>query len=410
MEKFIDELGITYSAKLADSISDFNDIITLYLDNKNTVMPELDALILKDTDMPMAHILSAYLLKLSGDPKFTRPIKQVIKKLDENLITLNPREEQHLLALRAWSDNQDQLALLILEELLKSYPKDMIALRITHYMHFYAGTPELMRDSIQRSFVQWNEDDAFYSHLLGMYSFGLEESGEYDNAEFYGRRAVELNSGDIWATHAVTHVFQMQSRSQEGIDWLDQLIPTWSDSNNFVYHLYWHQALFHIGNQDHDQAIKIYDEHLKKAERDDFYLDICNSTSLLWRLEMLGVDVGNRWQGLSEFAENRILDDELVFSTLHYLMIPARLKNQSMTDKAHLHFNNWSQQDTYQGKVCRDVGLSLANSIIQFGSGDYKDAHDNLEKAQTNIKLIGGSHAQRHLFDDFNQYAKLHAS
>jgi hypothetical protein len=168
--------------------------------------------------------------------------------------------------------------------------------------------------------------------------------------------------------------------------------------------------LFHIGNQQHDQAIEVYDTHLKDAENDDFYLDICNSTSLLWRLEMLGIDVGNRWQRLAEFAENRVLDDELVFSTLHYLMIPARLKNKEVTDKARQHFNNWSQEDTSQGKVCRDVGLSLANSIIQFGLGDYKSAHYNLEKAQTKIKLIGGSHAQRHLFDDFNQYAKLHAT
>ena len=63
MEKFIDDLGITYSAESSDSISDFNNIITLYLENKNTVMTRLDKLILSDSEMPMAHILRAYLLK-----------------------------------------------------------------------------------------------------------------------------------------------------------------------------------------------------------------------------------------------------------------------------------------------------------------------------------------------------------
>ena len=48
-----------------------------------------------------------------------------------------------------------------------------------------------------------------------MQSFGLEESGEYPEAETFGRRAVEINSEDVWAAHAVTHVMQMQSRFDE---------------------------------------------------------------------------------------------------------------------------------------------------------------------------------------------------
>ncbi|MFT7687014.1 MAG: hypothetical protein ACI9FB_002363, partial [Candidatus Azotimanducaceae bacterium] len=180
----------------------------------------------------------------------------------------------------------------------------------------------------------------------------------------------------------------------------------WSDANNFVFHLHWHKALFHIGNNANEKALEIYDEQLKQAEGDDFYLDICNSTSLLWRLEMLDIDVGNRWQSLAAYAENRVCDDELVFSTLHYLMIPARLKDKDMTDKAYRHFKDWSREDTNQGQVCRDVGLSLADSIIQFGSGDYAAAHQTLKGVQSDIKLIGGSHAQRNLFDNFNHYAQ----
>ena len=50
----------------------------------------------------------------------------------------------------------------------------------------------------------------YYGYLLGMGAFGLEEVGEYAEAEKMGRRAVEIEPRDGWAVHAVAHVMQMQ--------------------------------------------------------------------------------------------------------------------------------------------------------------------------------------------------------
>ena len=38
----------------------------------------------------------------------------------------------------------------------------------------------------------------------------------------------------------------------------------------------------------------------------DHYVDLQNATALLWRLEQLGIDVGDRWQELADKAEARI--------------------------------------------------------------------------------------------------------
>jgi len=405
VEQIRDKLGITYSVKTESSLEAFNNIIESYLGNLDDVMPKLDALLEVDSTMPMALVLKGYMMKLGGDPKFTRPIKHVLSHLLENNIQ-NEREALHIAALHAWTDNHNDKALDILETLLISDQKDMLALRIAHYMHFYAGTANKMRDSVNRAIQVWREDDPFYAYLLGMYSFGLEESGHYEEAEKLGKKAILLNPRDVWASHAVTHVFQMQKRSDEGIAWLEDLIPQWRNTNNFAYHLQWHKALFYLGKSEYEMALSLYDQHLISPLTDDFYLDVCNATSLLWRLEMLGVDVGDRWQTLAGYAENRVCDDELVFSSLHYLMVPARLKNTPLLIDAMTHYQSWSKEQTNQGGICKLVGLPLAESIIQFGAGDYTKAKQNLNLIQDNIVKIGGSHAQRHLFDDFKNYAE----
>jgi tetratricopeptide (TPR) repeat protein len=322
---------------------------------------------------------------------------------------MNVREKMHQSALTSWVGNQYKEAAETLEQLLTHYPRDILALRLAHYLHFYAGETIEMRNSVLRSSKIWAETDPYYGYLLGMKSFGLEESGDYEEAEAAGKQAVEINNEDIWASHAVAHVFQMQGRTDEGTRWVGSQLRNWNESNNFVYHLHWHKALFHIGAGELDEALNIYDSNLTDCLADDFYLDVCNAAALLWRLEMRGLNVGDRWQALREFSTRRVQDDELVFSTLHYLMTPAVLKDEKLTNEAMAHFQSWSQEQTTQGAVCKRVGLPLAQSIVELGQGKFKEATTRLSSIKNDIYLIGGSHAQRHLFDDLLTHYKAMA-
>ena len=183
-------------------------------------------------------------------------------------------------------------AVAVFDHIALDYPKDMLALRMAHYLHFYGGGGRQMMESLQVALQHHETNDRYYGFLKGMQSFALEESGRYPEAEAAGLEALDINRKDIWAAHAVTHVYQMQSRFEEAIPFIDSLLPEWSSANNFVYHLHWHKALLHIGLGNLDQALNVYDETLVKPLADDFYLDVCNATSLLWRLEMSGVQVG----------------------------------------------------------------------------------------------------------------------
>ena len=352
--------------------------------------------------MPMATCLRGYMLKMGSNPKLTPAIQKCLKQLQTQ--ALNAREQVHVDALTAWVNHQEADAMRRIEALLDEHPKDMMALRVAHHLHFYTGDSEALKASVERRLAFWDEDDPHYGYVLGMYSFGLEEAAEYREAEIVGRRACELNPQDIWAGHAMVHVLQMQGRWIDGIEWIDAMLPYWQDANNFRYHLHWHKALYYLGRRELDAALAIYDDVLEPALDDDFYLDACNAASLLWRLNMLGIDTSDRWQKLHDLSLPRLEDDELVFCSLHYLMAPAMRKDQVAIDKALANFDEWRARSSTQGEVVDKVGLDLARAIVDLTSGEGARGAQTLARLRRDVMLIGGSWVQRELFKDLQAH------
>ena len=156
-----------------------------------------------------------------------------------------------------------------------------------------------MRDSIARVLPAWPTDHDFHGYLLGMHAFGLEESGDYRAAETAGRRAVERNPADTWAVHAVAHVLEMEGRQLEGIAWLRGLEPHWTTAPALAVHQWWHLALFLIEQGRFEEVLAIYDSHVRGTPSGAL-LDLVDAAALLWRLQLAGIDVGARWEGLRE--------------------------------------------------------------------------------------------------------------
>lgn len=398
-----DEFDLNYTTSSPETPALFCDALESYLASSTEVMPRLEGILELDPEMPMALMFRAYLLKLAADPRFREPIARSCEALVDRG-DLNEREKMHRQALLLWQQDQMFEAAKIFDEITRLYPKDMLAARVAHYLHFYGSGGPDMTASLKETISHWAPGERFYGFLKGMESFALEESGDYSAAEKVGREALEINPADIWATHAVTHVLQMQSRFNEGIPFIESFSHHWDNANNFVFHLHWHRALQHIGVGELEEALAIYDNLLVAPLQDDFYLDVCNAASLLWRLEMHGLSTGDRWQQLHELSTKRIADDELVFTTLHYLMAPAVLGDTEAVNRGLQHFESWSKQSTSQGEVAKKVGLEMARAIQEITTGREAQGASRMAQINQSVYLIGGSHAQRDLFNQLTTH------
>ena len=74
--------------------------------------------------------------------------------------------------------------------------------------------------------------------------------------------------------------------------------PHWGEGNGFAGHLGWHEALFALETLDHAAALAPFDRYLN-PQATEITLQRVDAASLLWRLQLLGADVGERWQRLA---------------------------------------------------------------------------------------------------------------
>ncbi|MCY3769859.1 MAG: tetratricopeptide repeat protein [Gammaproteobacteria bacterium] len=395
-----DSCGLSFTASSIQSVESFQRLTTAYMG----LLPEtgdlLKELCRSDPDMPMALCTKGYFAKLIGSASHSARAKGISDQLNRHIAAIgaNPREQQHAAALAAWCEGRLEETARLWESILLEYPRDGMAVRLAHFMHFYIGDGRQMRDSIARVLPRWPERHVDYGFMLGMYAFGLEESGEVAQAEKYGRSAVMRNPRDAWSVHAVAHVLEMTERHQEGIEWISGREKDWSTVNNFRFHLYWHQCLYHLERGELDSVLRLYDEQIVSDIESEFYLDMCNATSLLWRLEMFGVDVGARWHRLAAVAKNHVDDADLVFVSLHYYMALICAGDREGAERMVGTIREWSRLETTQARICGEVGLALAQGLKYARNGEHAKAVVKMEPVRYALDQIGGSKAQRDVF------------
>ncbi len=400
MKRLADPNGLVFTASSPESAARFAELTRAYMGFRPTTGALAKALAADDPDMPMARCAMGYFAKLMGSSNHSARAREISRDLDSLLerVEATGRERMHAAALSAWTRGDMDRATELWEEILLETPQDGLALRLAHFTHFYSGDGRQMRDSMAAILPRWSEDHPDYGFLLGMYAFGLEESAEYAKAEAYGRRAVEINPADAWSVHAVAHVLEMTERHEDGIAWVRGLEADWSTVNNFRFHLHWHRCLYHLERGEFDEVLRIYDNQVVSDISSDFYLDICNASSLLWRLEMFGVDIGTRWQELAEVARTHMADTDLIFVSLHYLMALIAAGDRAAADEMIGNIRAWSSLDETQARICARVGVALAEGLRDARTGAYASAVTRIGRVRYQLDQIGGSKAQRDVF------------
>lgn len=395
-----DQNGLELSCEDAATAALFDDTVNAYLSFSKDVGKYAKALLTAEPSMPLGNCLMGYFFQLMGTRALTSRAQRCLETARQSSAA-TPREQQHAAALEAWLRDDLNGAAKHWESILVEHPRDLLAAKLAHFMHFYLGDSISIRDSIARVLPAWSEQDAAYGYLLAMYAFGLEEAGDYAQAESYGRRAVAMNNNDIWGIHAVAHVLEMQDRSQEGIDWISDLQPHWSKGNNFRYHVAWHGALFHVDRGDAERALQLYDDTIWDPESNE-YLDLCNDASLLLRLDMAGLDTGKRWRELAEVVSKHTQQHIFNFIDPHYVaalaagneLAAAESFVEALRDELA---SDWSSHDTYL-QVADHIGLTLAQAMVAYVQDDHARVVDLLLPVRYRVQRIGGSHAQRDLF------------
>lgn len=409
-----DICGCDVSLSDSQAVAEWNATVRAFLAHGNTTSAHLAAVLEREPGFAMGHAARGLFTLLLGRRELFAVAGQAMDAAHCALAQggASRRERFWCRALESWLAGRPSGAIAAMEDILIDDPGDTLSAKVSHAIRFVIGDEIGMRRSVERVLDAHGEDHPLRGFLLGCYAFSLEETGDYARAERVGLEGLAHARDDAWGLHAVAHVYDMTHQPERGISLIESNDETWLHCNNFRYHVWWHKALLHLDRGEMERVLTLYDQQVRCDHTDD-YRDFANASSLLMRLELEGVPVGERWEELADLAERRADDACLAFADLHYMLALVRggrhEATRAMLERFHHDAATGGGDINEATQVIADPGLVAAEGLAAFGEEHYAAAFRNLAAARPRMQMVGGSHAQRDVFERITIDAGLRA-
>jgi hypothetical protein len=393
-----DGQGLPVATERPETIAAIDRFVAAFLGYGTDFQPILDA---ADADpdcvVAQAHAAALMLFAETGDA--AAKAKPYIRRGVEAAVKVSERERLYLWSVSTWAAGDYGMSLTAHKALAQKYPRDLAAAKLGQTRAFALGDSAGIL-SLGEAVLPANDENHF---VHGMIAFGYEQCHRLREAEAAGRKATEMQHRDPWAHHAVAHVMETEGRVDEGLAWMLGLADTWEDCNSFMYtHNWWHVGLFHLDRDDHAAALEVFDRHVWNRVK-DYSQDQVNAVSLLARLELRGVDVGNRWNDVASHLAGRTEEHVDPFLDLHYLYGLARAgRDQEAARLLQSLAVHAAQVKPVQQVMWQQVAMPAARTLVAHAIGRFDAAADLLAPLLPMLHRIGGSHAQRDLFEQIH--------
>ena len=348
-------------------------------------------------EFAMPYLGKAWVYAVANDPGLRTQAGALVETA--RALTLNEREQAHLAALTHLVEGARAAAVAVLDRHLMHYPFDLVAHQGAALTDGFLGRFHWVRDRSARALPLWSKDQPGYGTLLAFHGFGAEEAGDYTRAEDESRAAADLEPLSFWPHHTVTHVMEMTGRPEDGLGWMTAREAVWSTPAHMnQVHIWWHKALFHLELGQYDAALALYDGPIRATQR-PIALSLTNATALLWRLDTLGCEIGERWREQAELWQGHADGKCLVFGDIHAAMAELRSGEASAVERRLAAMRETAASGIEAAGLYRTVGIPIVEGLVAFDRGAWAEAVELLLPVRFDLWQIGGSYAQRDVVD-----------
>ena len=398
----------TDSPEAIAAIDRFVDQILSYSNNPDAIFTAIEA----DPTSVLTNAYTATVHMLGETADGPAQAAPYLKRAYEHLNQANEREQLYLHGINAWVNGDIDQAIAYHEEIANQYPRDLLSVQVGQKHYLDLGNKQGLLQIAQKVLPANGENHYIY----GMLAFGLEENQRFQEAEAAGRKATEMNRRDPWAHHAIAHVLYSQGRLDEGIAWTESMCDVWEDTGLYTHH-WWHTALYYLVQEDFRKVLELYDTRIWGTDANqETSLDLINAISVLMRLELAGVDVAqsdpnaSRWEEVVNAVSDRIHEHILAFYDLHYIYALARVGRDELVDQMLKSIQAYAQTaKPCLQKAWNEVTVPATQGMVAYARGEWATAARLLGSVLPRLHQMGGSDAQRDVFEQIYRDCLLHA-
>ncbi|XP_056137450.1 tetratricopeptide repeat protein 38 [Lampris incognitus] len=411
--------GLSLSTSSNEACKIYDAMLTQYVTWRNDkalggIEGCISAIKTADPDFVMGHVISTG-LELMGtgssirlNERLGNAVRQTVELAATQDIT--PRERLHVKAMELFSLGNFPRACDVWEEILVEHPTDLLALKFAHDGYFYMGAQTQMRDSVIRVLPHWKPCMPLFSYLKGLHSFGLLETHFYEQAEEVAKEGLAMTPEDAWCVHSVAHVHEMKGEVEKGLKFMETTEKDWQGCDMLACHNYWHWALYYVEKGQYEAALTIFDEQVSRScKATGAMLDTVDACSLLYRLQMEGVCVKDRWRELEQVTLPHRDDHVTLFNDLHFLMVSLGAEDTCNTQRLLEGLREMAKEpgENYQHQLVEGIGVPMCQALMEYDQGNYSRAVELLCPIRYRMVKIGGSDAQRDIFNQLLIHAAM---
>jgi len=351
-----------------------------------------------DEGFALAHGCLAYWYQQRALPDEAK--KTMVKALDLSS-GITRRERQLIEAISHWVFGRGRDSIGLIKEHLSEFPQERLVLRLAHRLYMLgcsgAGSPNFPPEYLsllQSVEAHCTGDWAF----LAEYAFAHHETGQLDIAMELAQRSLDMNPINAVACHSMTHVHFERGDASSGEDFLGAWLQVFDAPASSYVHLSWHLALFEMAQGKYQETLDRYEKYIRPSVISNSMAVLNDSASLMWRLQIYGgAPPPKPWGEVSKIAASAANGPGPAFRDAHAALAFAG----SGDYEAMGQMTNRLQDAAEKGdSFAEEVILPLIQSIEAFAEENYTESVRLMEPVFSQLVRIGGSHAQREVFED----------
>lgn len=394
-----DRYGLALSTASDAAAAAYREGVDLMLAGWTGAAEALERASATDPDFALPHIARARLHSFyqQGDlarKKAATAREMVAKRSDA-------RERAHVETLALAVEGRLPEALTAALAHVETWPRDAVVLSMplgAFGLFAFSGMADhdhARQELCERVAHQYGEDWWF----LTFHGWSLTENGNVARGRAITERGFGLRRANAHGAHAVLHAM-FEDGSVDAADRLvDEWIPSYGRAGILHGHIRWHQALGALEYGDAARALAIYADVLQPSVNQAPPLNvITDSAGLLWRLEAYGHAVPRPlWTEADAAAQRLFPRSGLPFADVHMALLAAATQNSEALAGRLAAI----EQRIAEGKLAAGpVVPAICRAMQAFAEEDYARCVRELSPVLADVVRIGGSHAQRELFED----------
>ena len=314
------------------------------------------------------------------------------------------REKGHIDAISLAIGGFAAEALALVRSHAAAYPRDALPLSLALGVFGLIGfSGRLDHHEAQLALLEelapsWGEDWWF----LGYLGWAYIETGAVEVGTRLVERSLAGNPRNAHAAHQRVHGFFESGDAAAGAAFLDAWLPDYDRVGQLHCHLSWHLALFELARGNSDRARAIYLDSIRPSVAQsapmlslaDFRV-VPVALVALWRNPSALAGMGRGCRACAPTLPSA----SLAFADLHAGFAETAIGDADAAERRIAGLHSLAEQGRLPpGKAAP----GLCAGAVALARGDNARAATVLEAALPDLPRIGGSHAQREIFEDFS--------